>query len=43
MCAPGLRDEDFLLRMASFEVAERVLVFFGLPIPREECNSRIGI
>lgn len=42
MCAPGLRDLEFLLRMASFEVAERILGSFGMPVPREECNSRIG-
>lgn len=38
-CYGMMRDGDYLLMMASYEVAERIMSAFNLPIPQEKCGN----
>lgn len=39
-CYPTLTDSDYLLWQASYEVAERIIAGFGLPVPAAKCNGQ---
>ncbi|HEY8560273.1 MAG TPA: hypothetical protein VIL74_07840 [Pyrinomonadaceae bacterium] len=40
-CAANMSNDDYLLREASFETAERVIASFDLPVPPRQCKPKI--